>query len=121
MKRNYRDTITCNENLWITSDLWTAYDMIWERCSMLEGVLKELKACKMRFDAALEACKSYGMLNFPWKYCYQHYLFKVNNKNIRKRCETSSKLTITRTTSSIFTVNFEHIHYSINSFCPVML
>ena len=45
------------------------------------------------------------------------YLFKVNNRNTRKKCEISSKLTTknTRTTSMTsfccFIVNFEHISH----------
>ena len=36
-------------------------------------------------------------------------LFKVNNRNTRKRCEICSKLTIkTRPRSGVFIVNFEH-------------
>ena len=43
------------------------------------------------------------------------YLFKVNNRNTRKRCETCSKLTIKTTErrqwscSGVFIVNFEYI------------
>ena len=35
------------------------------------------------------------------------YLFKVNNRNTRARCEIYSKLT------GVFTVNFEHISHFI--------
>ena len=42
-----------------------------------------------------------------------NYLFKVNNRNTRKRCEICSKLTIktrkTWTSFCFFTVNFEHV------------
>ena len=37
------------------------------------------------------------------------YLFKVNNRNTRKRCEISSKLTTK--THQCFIVNFEHTSY----------
>ena len=43
------------------------------------------------------------------------YFFKVNNKNVRKKCEISSKLTMKtsdwrhRRRSDVFIVNFEHI------------
>ena len=42
------------------------------------------------------------------------YLFKVNNRNARKRCEICSKLTVKTSTMSLtsfwcFIVNFEHI------------
>ena len=45
------------------------------------------------------------------------YLFKVNNRNTRNRCEISSKLTIKtperrrRRRSGVFIVNFEHISH----------
>ena len=45
------------------------------------------------------------------------YLFKVNNKNSRKRCEIFSKLTIKtpqrrqRRRSGVFIVNFENISH----------
>ena len=44
------------------------------------------------------------------------YLFKVNNRNSRKRCETCSKLTIKtpepgQRCSGMFIVNFEHISH----------
>ena len=39
-------------------------------------------------------------------------MFKVNNKNTRKRCEIYSKLTIkTRGRSGVFIDNFEHISH----------
>ena len=37
------------------------------------------------------------------------YLFKVNNRNNRKRCEICSKLTIK--TPGVFIVNFKHISH----------
>ena len=45
------------------------------------------------------------------------YMFKVNNRNTRKRCEICSKLTIKTPyrrqwrRSAIFIVNFEHISH----------
>ena len=36
------------------------------------------------------------------------YLLKVNNRNIRKRCEICSKLTIKRLVSSLLTLNIFH-------------
>ena len=42
------------------------------------------------------------------------YLFKVNNRNTRKKCEICSKLTIKtpeRRRSGVFIVNFEHISH----------
>ena len=47
------------------------------------------------------------------------YLFKVNNKNTRKRCEICSKLTIKTPErrqwrrSGVFIVNFEHISHLV--------
>ena len=52
------------------------------------------------------------------------YLFKVNNRNTRKRCEICSKLTITFTPfSGVSIVDFEHVIVSwVNVlFLPVML
>ena len=48
-------------------------------------------------------------------YTANNYLFKVNNRNTRKRCEICSKLTIKRTErrhlrrSGVFIAKFEHI------------
>ena len=50
------------------------------------------------------------------------YLFKVNNRNTRKRCEIWSKLTIKTPErphwrrSGVFIVNFEHIWYLLLEF-----
>ena len=37
-------------------------------------------------------------------------MFKVNNRNIRTRCEISSKSTINTPCSSVYTVNFEQVN-----------
>ena len=48
-----------------------------------------------------------------------NYMFKVNNRNSRTRCETCSKLTIKTPErrhchrSDVFIVNFEHISYLV--------
>ena len=48
-----------------------------------------------------------------------NYMFKVNYRNIRKRCEICSKLTIKTPKprqwhcSGVFIVNFEHISYFV--------
>ena len=47
----------------------------------------------------------YPIINCPTG----NYMFKVNNRNTRTRCEICSKLTIARRHSGIFIVNFEHI------------
>ena len=44
------------------------------------------------------------------------YLFKVNNRNTRTRCEITSKLTIT-----VFIVNFEHISHLVLVFTLLTL
>ena len=57
------------------------------------------------------------------------YLFQVNNRNIRKRCETCLKLTIKSLIvnfehiwrrSVVFIVNFEHILHLFLVFCIVL-
>ena len=50
------------------------------------------------------------------------YLFKVNNRNIRKRCEIRSKLT-TKTTErrGVFIINFEHNSYIFLVFLLLIL
>ena len=54
-------------------------------------------------------------MNIENIYSAHIYLFKVNNRNTRKRCETCSKLTIKKPETGragVFIVNFEHIsHY----------
>ena len=41
-----------------------------------------------------------------------NYMFKVNNKNTRTKCEICSKLTIdTSRRSGVFIVNFEHVSH----------
>ena len=46
-----------------------------------------------------------------------NYMFKVNNRNTRTRCEICSKLTIKKNDawrhSGIFIVNFEHISHLV--------
>ena len=46
-----------------------------------------------------------------------NYLYKVNNKNIRKRCEICSKLTIkTLKRSGVFNVDFEQVNVNLAGF-----
>ena len=40
------------------------------------------------------------------------YLFKVNNRNTRTRCEICSKLTIKTTVSSLLTLNIFHLLFT---------
>ena len=55
------------------------------------------------------------------------YLFKVNKRNFRNRCEINSKLTIKtpeprqRSRSNIFIANFEHISHLSLVFLLLML
>ena len=53
-----------------------------------------------------------------WYFPAGNYMFKVNNRNTRKRCEICSKLTIKTPErrhhwhrSGVFIVNFEHISH----------
>ena len=56
-------------------------------------------------------------LNCKWPYTANIFMFKVNNRNTRKKTEICSKLTIKtperrhRPRSGIFIANFEHISY----------
>ena len=56
-----------------------------------------------------------------------NYVFKVNNRNMRTRCETCSKLTIKIPEqhqwrrSGIFIVNFEHISHLVPQFLLLTL
>ena len=55
------------------------------------------------------------------------YLFKVNNRNTRKRCEICTKLTIKKTEqrqrrdSGVFNVDFEHIPHLLPAFLLLTL
>ena len=52
------------------------------------------------------------------KYPANKYLFKINNRNTRKRCEICSKLnknTKRRYFSNVFIANFEHISHLFSS------
>ena len=61
---------------------------------------------------------------YPREYPGNTYLFKVNNRNTRKRCEIYSKLVIKTPewrqwrSSSVFIVNFVHISHN---FLPFLL
>ena len=53
-------------------------------------------------------------LDYHWKDCLKHLLFKINSNNTRKTCEICSKLTIKTPEqcqwhpSGVFIVNFEY-------------
>ena len=59
------------------------------------------------------------LLRFPqvWFFPAAHYMLRVNNRNIRARCEICSKLTIKTPDqrqwrrSGVFTINLEHISH----------
>ena len=75
--------------------------------------------------------KNFGQkwLNFLYKglYPFNIYLFKINNRNIGKRCEICSKLTIKALErghwrrSGVFIVNFEHISHLFLVFLLLIL
>ena len=49
-------------------------------------------------------------------------MFKVNNKNARRKCEICSKLTIkTRCRSGVFIVNFQHTSHFAQLFLLAQL
>ena len=54
-----------------------------------------------------------------------NYIFKVNNRNTRTKCEICSKLTIKiperRRRSGTFIVNFEHISHLVMVFLLLIL
>ena len=70
---------------------------------------------------------TYQLPNLPFLFNYNHcqfnghfpggnYIFKVNNRNTRTRCEICSKLT-----AGIFVVNFEHISHLVLVFLLLTL
>ena len=59
-------------------------------------------------------------------YTAGNYMFKVNNRNTRTRCEICSKLTIKtperrQRRSGVFIVNFEHISHLVLVFLLLTL
>ena len=50
-----------------------------------------------------------------------NYMFKVNNRNSRARCEICSKLTIKNERSGVFIVNIEHISHLVLVFLLLTL
>ena len=49
------------------------------------------------------------------------YLFKVNNRNPRTKCDICSKFTIRTLRSGVFIVNFEHISHLVLVFILLTL
>ena len=75
--------------------------------------------CIEEFLAQLwDSPKAFCIINIP----VGNYMFKINNRNTRTRCEICSKLTMTTREwhqwrrSGVFIVNFEHISYLIQVF-----
>ena len=56
----------------------------------------------------VEVCNSLILAVFPANI----YMFKVNNRNTRTRCEICLKLTVKTPFSRVFIVDFEQVHVS---------
>ena len=77
---------------------------------------------KLRIRTLFTQCKviikTYGVIVLYSQY-HEHwlasnYMFQVNNRNTRTRCDICSKLTIKiRRRSGVFTVNFEYISHLV--------
>ncbi|XP_065657118.1 uncharacterized protein LOC100210856 isoform X77 [Hydra vulgaris] len=57
---NTQFAITCNSNIPITNELWNYFDYLYERVVFLTAVNIEFEAFRIRYDAAISACKQYG-------------------------------------------------------------
>ncbi|XP_065680062.1 uncharacterized protein LOC100210856 isoform X21 [Hydra vulgaris] len=57
---NTQFAITCNSNIPITNELWNYFDHLYERVVFLTAVNTEFEAFRIRYDAAISACKQYG-------------------------------------------------------------
>ena len=72
-------------------------------------------------------CRHKGVISIEWANIQANiYMFKVNNKNARVRCEICSKLTIKTERrhwcrSNVFIVNFEHIPHLVLVFLLLTL
>nr|XP_047141319.1 uncharacterized protein LOC124816252 [Hydra vulgaris] len=64
--KNLRDVIYCNGVI-LNAGLWKLYDLLFERTTMLDGVIIELNAIYLRFDAALTSCQSCGWIHQTFK------------------------------------------------------
>ena len=73
------------------------------------------------YEVILSHLSVIAFYSLTWCFHSQHFSFKVNNKNTRKRCEICSKITIKtlerhhRLHSGVFIVNFEQINVSWES------
>ncbi|XP_065682807.1 SCO-spondin isoform X2 [Hydra vulgaris] len=67
IKNDLRDVIYCNGVILNNPGLWNLYDLLFERATMLDGVIIELNAIYLRFDAALTSCQSYGWIHQTFK------------------------------------------------------
>ncbi|XP_065663438.1 A disintegrin and metalloproteinase with thrombospondin motifs adt-1-like isoform X2 [Hydra vulgaris] len=67
IKIDLRDVIYCNGVILNNAGLWNLYDSLYERATMLDGVIIELNAIYLRFDAALTSCQSYGWIHQTFK------------------------------------------------------
>ena len=106
--------------------------------SKMSGILKQTCSFQMQvclsmyhlgfFKKRLSCSWFFGVLfSFRGSFAAKIYLFKVNNRNIRKRCGKCSKLTM-RTPewrhwhcSGVFIVNFGHISHLFLMFLLVTL
>ncbi|XP_065682759.1 SCO-spondin isoform X3 [Hydra vulgaris] len=67
IKNDLRDVIYCNGVILNNAGLWSLYDLMFEHATMLDGVIIELNAIYLRFDAALTSCQSYGWIHQTFK------------------------------------------------------
>ena len=89
-----------------------------EFCTFLHPFVLENRKKELAF-IRFSCIRASPVKFFENKTCFTAniYLFKVNNRNTRKRCETCSKLTIKTperchsSRSVVFIVNFDHISH----------
>ena len=63
---------------------------------------------KFLFKSIHSSCQRNHLLSSESKYPANIYLFKVSNRNCRKRCEKYLKLTMKSSTTSTLTLNIFH-------------
>ena len=89
--------------------------------------MKEILIKKRTINFVLHCFKSNASTATPDEFPAGIYLFKVNNRNTRTRCEICSKLTINTPErrqwrrSGVFIVNFEHISHLVLVFLMLTL
>ena len=108
---------------------WFVFSRIRTECIIQSKNAKSVPA-KLRIRTLFTQCKviikTYGVIVLYSQY-HEHwlagnYMFKVNNRNTRTRCDICSKLTIEiRRRSSVFTVNFEYILHLVLVFLLLTL